>query len=92
MILSLEECQKACKSTSLTTANVMYKANKDTVLMVGESLIDIDKGTVLAISGCGDLNPKGSSYFLYNDQWGSVPNDDVDHYANEILKRTTYYD
>lgn len=56
-------------------------------------MLDITKGMLLIRSGCGTLNAEaGSSMFMHGDIWGTIPNVDVEHYANPIYERLAFQD
>lgn len=78
------QIKKLTLSTGATTANVVYRAKVDTVLIVGTELIDVKQGESAIISGCG--SQKGiNSHYLLGDKWAIGANKDWEHFANPIL-------
>lgn len=87
--MTVAEISAETLSKGLSTANCIYASTRDTVAIMQHTgeMIDIPKGSLIAVAGCGGLHISGSTYFRIGDKWGKIPNVDVVHYANPIMER-----
>jgi len=93
--MDLEAIKAETLSTGITTANCVYEAKEDAVMIVdpdgkpetiNDMLVDLPKGSKLCIAGCGDQSEKGMSYYMHGDDWVLISNDSMKHVANPILQ------
>lgn len=92
--MSVAQINEQTKSKGMTSPNVIYRVVRKSVATVTlnseggeivEDLVDLEEGDLIARAGCGSLHDSGYSFFKIGDNWGRVPNRDVEHYANPIL-------
>jgi len=93
--MEIEAIRKAIGTPQFGTKNTIYITNKPTVFIrikeyetgftaePPRKMIDVPKGVVVAMGGCGKKGDKMSAVCL-NNYWGHMASTDLDHYANPI--------